>query len=50
MFWGVCMASPNGPTTLMKRSTEPNTGLETLKLRTEAVKDGDMYRISGQKM
>ncbi|KKZ61876.1 acyl-CoA dehydrogenase [[Emmonsia] crescens] len=30
--------------------TEPNTGLETLKLRTEAVKDGDSYRISGQKI
>jgi acyl-CoA dehydrogenase len=30
--------------------TEPNTGLETLKLRTQAVRDGDSYRISGQKM
>ncbi|KAK2749138.1 hypothetical protein FQN55_003841 [Onygenales sp. PD_40] len=30
--------------------TEPNTGLETLKLRTEAVKDGDSYIISGQKI
>lgn len=30
--------------------TEPNTGLETLKLRTQAVRDGDYYRISGQKM
>ncbi|PGH36413.1 acyl-CoA dehydrogenase [[Emmonsia] crescens] len=30
--------------------TEPNTGLETLKLRTEAIKDGDSYRISGQKI
>ncbi|KAK2757565.1 hypothetical protein FQN54_004534 [Arachnomyces sp. PD_36] len=30
--------------------TEPNTGLETLKLRTEAIRDGDSYRISGQKI
>ncbi|PGG99827.1 acyl-CoA dehydrogenase [Blastomyces parvus] len=30
--------------------TEPNTGLETLKLRTEAIKDGDSYRVSGQKI
>ncbi|KAM5468423.1 putative medium-chain acyl-CoA dehydrogenase [Microsporum ferrugineum] len=30
--------------------TEPNTGLDTLKLRTVAVKDGDSYRVSGQKM
>ncbi|PGH23615.1 hypothetical protein AJ80_02396 [Polytolypa hystricis UAMH7299] len=30
--------------------TEPNTGLDTLKLRTEAVKEGDSYRISGQKI
>jgi len=30
--------------------TEPNTGLETLKLRTTAVKDGDAYHISGQKI
>ena len=30
--------------------TEPNTGLETLKLRTQAVRDGDNYRISGQKI
>ncbi|KAK2749408.1 hypothetical protein FQN57_006341 [Myotisia sp. PD_48] len=30
--------------------TEPNTGLETLKLRTSATKDGDSYRISGQKI
>ncbi|GAB7354950.1 hypothetical protein MBLNU459_g5566t1 [Dothideomycetes sp. NU459] len=30
--------------------TEPNTGLETLKLRTTATKDGDSYRISGQKI
>ena len=30
--------------------TEPNTGLETLKLRTTAEKDGDGYLISGQKM
>ncbi|CAG8974088.1 hypothetical protein HYALB_00011887 [Hymenoscyphus albidus] len=29
--------------------TEPNTGLETLKLKTQAVRDGDNYRISGQK-
>jgi hypothetical protein len=31
-------------------STEPNTGLETLKLRTRAVKKGDTYEISGEKM
>ncbi|KAF2812544.1 acyl-CoA dehydrogenase NM domain-like protein [Mytilinidion resinicola] len=30
--------------------TEPNTGLETLKLRTLATKDGDHYDISGQKI
>lgn len=30
--------------------TEPNTSLETLKLRTQAVRDGDYYRISGQKI
>jgi acyl-CoA dehydrogenase len=30
--------------------TEPNTGLETLKLRTQAVRDGDGYSISGQKI
>jgi acyl-CoA dehydrogenase len=30
--------------------TEPNTGLETLKLRTQAVRDGDDYLISGQKI
>ncbi|TPX24633.1 hypothetical protein DIZ76_010064 [Coccidioides immitis] len=30
--------------------TEPNTGLETLKLRTTATRDGDHYRVSGQKI
>lgn len=30
--------------------TEPNTGLDTLKLKTQAVRDGDEYRISGQKI
>lgn len=30
--------------------TEPNTGLETLKLRTQAIRDGDNYKISGQKI
>jgi acyl-CoA dehydrogenase len=30
--------------------TEPNTGLETLKLRTQAVREGDNYKISGQKI
>ncbi|RDW91890.1 putative acyl-CoA dehydrogenase family protein [Coleophoma crateriformis] len=30
--------------------TEPNTGLETLKLRTSATRYGDEYRISGQKI
>lgn len=30
--------------------TEPNTGLETLKLTTQAVRDGDHYKISGQKI
>lgn len=35
---------------IIRRRTEPNTGLETLKLRTVAVKDGDSYRVSGQKM
>jgi acyl-CoA dehydrogenase len=30
--------------------TEPNTGLETLKLRTTAIRQGEKYRISGQKI
>lgn len=30
--------------------TEPNTGLETLKLRTTAIRQGENYRISGQKI
>ncbi|KAI9761820.1 MAG: hypothetical protein M4579_000759 [Chaenotheca gracillima] len=30
--------------------TEPNTGLETLKLRSQAVRNGDSYDISGQKI
>lgn len=30
--------------------TEPTTGLETLKLKTKATRDGDGYRISGQKI
>jgi acyl-CoA dehydrogenase len=30
--------------------TEPNTGLETLKLKTRAVRHGDNYKISGQKI
>lgn len=30
--------------------TEPSTGLETLKLKTRAIKDGDHYKISGQKI
>ena len=30
--------------------TEPNTGLETLKLKTQATRDGDEYKISGQKI
>lgn len=30
--------------------TEPNTGLETLKLKTQAIRDGDDYLISGQKI
>ncbi|KAF2458583.1 acyl-CoA dehydrogenase, variant [Lineolata rhizophorae] len=30
--------------------TEPSTGLETLKLRTTAKRDGDFYKISGQKI
>jgi acyl-CoA dehydrogenase len=30
--------------------TEPNTGLETLKLKTQAVRSGDNYLISGQKI
>ncbi|PNS15061.1 Short/branched chain specific acyl-CoA dehydrogenase, mitochondrial [Sphaceloma murrayae] len=30
--------------------TEPNTGLETLKLRTTATRDGDDFLISGQKI
>jgi acyl-CoA dehydrogenase len=30
--------------------TEPNVGLETLKLKTRAVRDGDRYVLSGQKI
>ncbi|EDN97024.1 hypothetical protein SS1G_01952 [Sclerotinia sclerotiorum 1980 UF-70] len=30
--------------------TEPNTGLETLKLKTRAMREGDTYRITGQKI
>ncbi|HYF16396.1 MAG TPA: acyl-CoA dehydrogenase family protein [Ramlibacter sp.] len=30
--------------------TEPNTGLNTLKLRTRAVRQGDVYEITGQKV
>jgi len=30
--------------------TEPNAGLDTLKLRTKAVRDGDRYILSGQKI
>ncbi|GAB7338171.1 hypothetical protein MBLNU457_4518t2 [Dothideomycetes sp. NU457] len=30
--------------------TEPNTGLETLKLKTRADKDGEGYLVSGQKI
>ena len=30
--------------------TEPNTGLNTLKLRTRAVRQGDHYRVDGQKV
>ena len=30
--------------------TEPDTGLNTMKLKTEAVRDGDSYIINGQKL
>jgi len=30
--------------------TEPNAGLDTLKLKTKAVREGDRYLISGQKI
>jgi acyl-CoA dehydrogenase len=30
--------------------TEPNAGVNTLKITTKAVRDGDHYRISGQKI
>ncbi|HEX2215187.1 MAG TPA: acyl-CoA dehydrogenase family protein [Xanthobacteraceae bacterium] len=30
--------------------TEPNTGLDTLRLKTKAVRDGDRYILSGQKI
>ncbi|HEY3049466.1 MAG TPA: acyl-CoA dehydrogenase family protein [Polaromonas sp.] len=30
--------------------TEPNTGLNTLKLKTKAIRDGDHYIVSGQKV
>lgn len=35
---------------LMFNCTNNSTGLETLKLRTQAVREGDYYRISGQKI
>jgi acyl-CoA dehydrogenase len=30
--------------------TEPDTGLDTTRLKTQAVRDGDVYRISGRKI
>jgi acyl-CoA dehydrogenase len=30
--------------------TEPDAGLDTLKLKTKALRDGDSYRLSGQKI
>jgi acyl-CoA dehydrogenase len=30
--------------------TEPNTGLNTLRLKTRAVREGDHYRVDGQKV
>ena len=30
--------------------TEPTTGLDTLRLKTKATRDGDGYRVSGQKI
>jgi acyl-CoA dehydrogenase len=30
--------------------TEPNVGLDTLKLKTKATRDGDRYLLSGQKI
>ena len=30
--------------------TEPNTGLNTLKLKTRAVREGDHYTVTGQKV
>ncbi|OAL26287.1 hypothetical protein AYO20_10164 [Fonsecaea nubica] len=30
--------------------TEPNTGLDTLRLQSRAVRDGEYYRLSGQKI
>ncbi|MEP3244640.1 MAG: acyl-CoA dehydrogenase family protein [Sneathiella sp.] len=30
--------------------TEPNTGLDTTRLKTKAIWDGDCYRVSGQKI
>ncbi len=30
--------------------TEPNTGLNTLRLKTRAVREGDAYRVDGQKV
>ncbi|KAF2840234.1 acyl-CoA dehydrogenase NM domain-like protein [Patellaria atrata CBS 101060] len=40
----------SGKTRVCFGVTEPNTGLETLKLRTVAKRDGDFYYISGQKI
>jgi alkylation response protein AidB-like acyl-CoA dehydrogenase len=50
VFWRVCHHFHILIHLLTSDRTEPNTGLETLKLRTLAKKDGDSYIVSGQKM
>ena len=50
LFWSVYLPPALIIQELTGIRTEPNTGLETLKLRTLAVRDGEYYKISGQKM
>lgn len=55
VLWSVSSRGHGGtsggrPATNERRSTEPNTGLETLKLRTKAVRRGDKYMVTGEKM
>jgi acyl-CoA dehydrogenase len=52
MLWRVSSikTSNTSKDILNQTRTEPNTGLETLKLKTHARKEGDNYFITGQKI